>query len=345
MINIIIIGAFGEKGKIPCGGETCKNNIFKSYFSSLGGSIITKNTSGWKRNPFIILNIIFTVLTHPSHKIFLSVSRSANKVIRLFKWLHIKNDIVYCVVGGNFHKLMAAGIYDVNDYKTLKSILVQNIEMFIELERLGLKNVHYVPNVKMIEYIPNHVCRTEGPLQFVFMSQVRKEKGCDLIIDAVKMLNDMGFSNKFSVTFYGKIKKEYESLFLKKIVEFSNIKYKGVLNLNTKEGYDILSSYDAMLFPTYWVSEGFPGVFIDAFISSLPIIASDWNFNAELVEHGKNGLIVRPQDSSSLRDAMLQVIENRDLLIGFSRESGKRSGTYDIRNIYNDVWLCKIGLI
>ena len=48
-----------------------------------------------------------------------------------------------------------------------------------------------------------------------------------------------------------------------------------------------------MIFPTYYVGEGFPGTIIDAFSSGIPDIATDWRYNSEIVQNGKTGYIYK----------------------------------------------------
>ena len=73
---------------------------------------------------------------------------------------------------------------------------------------------------------------------------------------------------------------------------------------------NILAKYDAMLFPTYWHGEGFPGIIIDAFVSGLPVIATDWSLNADIIEDGKTGVILKENTVEALAEAMDAMINN-----------------------------------
>ena len=65
---------------------------------------------------------------------------------------------------------------------------------------------------------------------------------------------------------------------------------------------DILKNYFALLFPTYYDGEGFAGTLIDAFSAGVPVIASDWKYNAEIVNE-KVGIVYSAKD----RKAVLQL--------------------------------------
>jgi glycosyltransferase involved in cell wall biosynthesis len=53
-------------------------------------------------------------------------------------------------------------------------------------------------------------------------------------------------------------------------------------------------------FLSYWKGEGFTGVIIDAFIAGVPVIATGWNMNTEIIEDGINGFVIPPNDTVSL---------------------------------------------
>jgi glycosyltransferase involved in cell wall biosynthesis len=66
-----------------------------------------------------------------------------------------------------------------------------------------------------------------------------------------------------------------------------------------------------MLFPTFWIGEGFPGVLIDALISGLPVLASNWNLNQEIIEDNETGFIFKAKDSQALYLKMRYVLFNK----------------------------------
>jgi glycosyltransferase involved in cell wall biosynthesis len=87
--------------------------------------------------------------------------------------------------------------------------------------------------------------------KFVFFSRVHPDKGCQMIVNCAKRLNDLGYKEHFLVDFYGAIDKDYKD-FPNIVSDVPNVSYKGFLNVQQNDGYDTLSAYDIMLFPTYW---------------------------------------------------------------------------------------------
>ena len=101
-------------------------------------------------------------------------------------------------------------------------------------------------------------------------------------------------------------------MFQTKLKDNLNIQYKGYLKILNNEivAYEILSQYCVMVFPSYYPGEGFPGVFLDAFNVGMPIIASDWNMHAEVINDGYNGKIVETKNNLELEKAMMWFVDN-----------------------------------
>jgi len=104
-------------------------------------------------------------------------------------------------------------------------------------------------------------------------------------------------------------------------------------------GYQELSAFDMMVFPTYWQGEGFPGVIVDAFIAGLPVLASDWNLNSEVIEDGVTGLLFPAKDMIQLCDKMKYVIENRDILIPMRNKCLERARAFHSDTVLSGITL------
>jgi len=70
----------------------------------------------------------------------------------------------------------------------------------------------------------------------------------------------------------------------------------------------ILSCCDIAVLPSK--AEGLPNAVLEYLAAGLPTVASRVGGNAEIVQDGKTGLLVPPQDSSSLAEAVLRLMRN-----------------------------------
>ena len=141
------------------------------------------------------------------------------------------------------------------------------------------------------------------PYRFCTFSRVMKEKGIEDAVKAVALLNEKMSSTICTLDIYGKVcesqKKWFESL-MKNVPK--EIAYKGCVSFD--KSVEILKNYHALLFPTYYNGEGFAGTLLDAYAAGLPVIASEWHYNTELVENGKTGLICKIQNVNDLMEKM-----------------------------------------
>ena len=149
----------------------------------------------------------------------------------------------------------------------------------------------------------------------------------------------------FSVDFYGPFENTYKEEFVKAIEVVENVSYKGFLNLNDTKNYNVLAKYDVMLFSTYWHGEGFPGIIIDALIAGLPVIATDWSMNKELIKDGENGWIIPPHNSEALANAMEKVLEDRASLKKMAKACQDRASLYDNNYVIDNKLLMQLGLL
>ncbi len=114
--------------------------------------------------------------------------------------------------------------------------------------------------------------------------------------------------------------------------------------MTTDKGYDLLSTYDMMLFPTYWRGEGFPGVVLDANIAGVPIIASDWNLNTEVIENNQTGIIIPTHDPEALFEAMKKVIAGEIDLYAMKNICVEHVQQYDFRNVLSEELMKRLHL-
>ena len=272
------------------------------------------------KHPWIYLQAIWTFFTHPNASIILSTSaKNVYAMLKLFKTLGVKRNILHWVVGGAFGNLVREGQFDSNVFNYVKYNLVQCHDMITQLKEVGITNVKFVSNFKNIKYYPPLESRLKdrresATMKFVFLSRIHPAKGCNYIFDAAKILNEKGYENQYIIDFYGKPDETYKESFMEKVKSFNNVSYHGVLNLKENSGYDILATYHAMLFPTFHPSEGFAGVFIDAFIAGLPVLASNWAYNSECIKDGELGIIYPSHDTEALVQVMEDCINKKNNL-------------------------------
>ena len=339
--QLIFIGPL-RLGEVPRGGDTMKNQLFLKRFNEVFSKMYVVDTINWSKKPWALLKMFLYLTFIRNAKVVVSCEVSSAKILDFLYYCRLQRDVYYWVVGSGFPRRIKDRSLNATHYKYLKKIIVQSPEMVRDLEEAGLKNAIFVPNSKPIFDI-DISSFSNDKVRFVFLSRILQTKGVDYIIRCAQRLNDIGFANRFSIDFYG-IYDEYPE-FINNIKSVHNIKYNGLLDLTQKTGYEILSKYDAMLFPTFYDGEGFPGVIIDAFISGLPVLATDWHCNKDIVEDNKTGFIIPPQDEEALYNKMKVIIDNDNSLKSMRVNCQKEAWKYDNKVVLSDANLRRIGLL
>ena len=348
MKKVIFVG-WVNQGRAPVDGETTKNQYIiaelKKYCKMTVLDFYEK-----RRHPWVYVHALWALLAKPKATIIFSTSaKNVYAILQLFKRLHFRRDIIYWVIGGAFPKLVRDGKFRADVFNYIKYNLVQCHSMIDELKEAGVTNARFVANFKPIPYYPDLekalAARAKSEtLRFVFLSRVMPDKGCDYILEAVRRLNAKGLRRRFSVDFYGKVDADYWDQFLKEVDLLENVAWHGLLDLRSNEGYDTLASYHAMLFPTFHPSEGFAGVMIDAFIASLPVLASDWAHNTEAITDGKQGVIYPVHNVEALTNVMERCISGQFDLQTMARNARAEAPKYEAKNVLTEDYLKSIGL-
>lgn len=89
---------------------------------------------------------------------------------------------------------------------------------------------------------------------------------------------------------------------------------------------------DVLCFPTYYENESFGNVILEGFLSSLPVIATDWRGVKNVVDDGINGIIVPIKSPNSLANAILMLYSDEDARINMAKNARiKFENNYQLR--------------
>jgi glycosyltransferase involved in cell wall biosynthesis len=142
----------------------------------------------------------------------------------------------------------------------------------------------------------------------LFVGVVRESKGVMVLVNACSALLAKGLD--FQVTIMGKFESvEFEKT-VRQIIEEnglgSRINFPGVQTGEAK--WQSFRKADIFCFPTFFESETFGVVLLEAMQFCLPVVASAWRGIPSIVTDGKNGFLVGPKDPKSLSDRLEMLI-------------------------------------
>lgn len=174
---------------------------------------------------------------------------------------------------------------------------------------LGYGNVRGV-NMKYwsMESVPkDKISRIIQPdtFTFIYVGRIVGDKGLNELVKAFVLLNYRYSNTRLLIV--GMYEEHLDPVHQETL---DNIKTNLAINdVGPKYGDDLLAYYaasDCFVFPSY--REGFPNVVLEAGAMGLPSIVTDINGSREIIENGKNGIIIPPKDVDALYKAMEQML-------------------------------------
>ncbi|WP_317190618.1 glycosyltransferase family 4 protein [Winogradskyella marina] len=142
---------------------------------------------------------------------------------------------------------------------------------------------------------------------FVFVGRVVADKGINELVAAFNEISKSNINTKLIIV--GPSEKDLDPIDpeTEQIIK-NNKNIHAVGSIVDIRPYVFIS--DIFVFPSF--REGFPNVILQANSMEKPCIVTDINGNNELITHNYNGLIIPPKDIISLKQAMLNLLNNPD---------------------------------
>ena len=344
-MKVGLCGHFGFDSELLNGQTIKTKNVTLELEKQLGNKEIRKiDTSGGLKT---ILSIcVQTIgLFKDCRNIIIFPAENGLKVfvpLCLMINLLFKRKLHYVVIGGWLDKyLLKHGVIRML-LKYFDGIYVETAGMRRQLNNMGLNNIEVMPNFKDIYMLGDNEldCSMEEPLSLCTFSRVMKEKGIEDAIDAVVKVNSMFGKIIFKLDIYGQIDNAYKKSFEEIILSApSYVKYCGTVSAS--KSVETIRKYYALLFPTYYEGEGFAGTLLDAMAAGVPVIASDWKYNHEIVLEGKTGILFKLGVSDELENKLIWILENREQWEGFKLECLESYKKYLPSNAIS-VLMCKL---
>lgn len=279
--------------------------------------------------------------------------------------------IVYTAHGFPFHDQSSKSQYrfyfTVEKFSALLTdlILSQSYEDVIKAQKSGLcppEKIRYLGNGVDIDRfnrdrlsaaeqaqlraslgIPNTANLIVGTI-----GRLTRKKGSGYLIEAAAKLLAQ-FPNLHILVIGGQLNTDPEPFQLELVEQIQKL---GLEKHVTLTGYredtpELLGLLDIFTLPTF-THEGLPRSILEAMSMGLPIVATDIRGCREAIVHEETGLIIPPQNSEKLAEALSKLLSNQDLRQAYSKAGRKRvEAEYDERIVFErlqtaykdlDVW-------
>lgn len=340
MYKVGICGHFGNNKQF-LDGQTVKTKILTEELRKALGSdsVLTLDTNNWRSNPFSLFFRCFFLIFKCENVIILPAHNGLKVFGNLFVILNklFRRKIHYVVIGGWLPDLLVKNHRLKKTLSKFDGIYIETNIMVESLQKLNLNNVRHLTNFKRLDILEESelVYQKKDPFKLCTFSRVMEEKGIEDAIKAVKAINNSHGKELFKLDIYGQIDERYKERFEELKKNFPNyISYKGVVDFN--ESSKVLKEYYALLFPTHFKTEGVPGTIIDAYTAGVPVIASQWNYANEIINHDETGYIYDFMQNSKLEDLLIQIYEEPSKINKMKKLCLKRAKQFSTETVIKD---------
>ncbi|MDU6807958.1 MAG: glycosyltransferase [Clostridium sp.] len=341
MKKVGICGHFG-KNKTFLDGQTVKTKIITKELQKQFGNdeILIVDTYGGIKNLFRQIIRIFFIIKNCKNVIILPAHNGLRVFVPVLVFLNkfFKRGLHYIVIGGWLPEFVSKRKWLSRCLKKFDYIYVETSTMKESLKKKDFNNVVILPNCKNIKILKEEelIYNFTKPYKLCTFSRVMKEKGIEDAVKAVKGVNEKYGEIIYRLDIYGQIDNEYKIYFEKLCSNFPEyIRYKGMIPY--EQSTEVLKNYYALLFPTYYEGEGFAGTLIDALASGIPVVASDWRYNSEIVEEDVTGFLFKTKNVKFLMDKLVEIYEKNIFVNNMKKECLKEANKYLPENVINVV--------
>jgi glycosyltransferase involved in cell wall biosynthesis len=268
------------------------------------------------------------------------MGRSCNSALNLMKLFNLifRSKALKEKIFSSFNRYYSR-IFYFNRKKSLHIIkrnscikeLCSHVDLFVspslfflmKFEGFGIPKakIVYLPNGHDITLFNKFSKKKSKKLRFGYIGTFLRSKGIHVLINAFNQITE----ENVELRVHGMPCNNRQGLiddypgYLKSLVKRDNVLWFG--EYDNKSISNILSEIDVLIVPSVWY-ENAPLTIQEAFMASIPVIASNMGGMKELVCEGKNGLMFRPGDSNDLAKKMQLIIDHPNLIGKLQKDTG-----------------------
>ncbi|NCI48052.1 glycosyltransferase family 4 protein [Sediminibacterium soli] len=196
---------------------------------------------------------------------------------------------------------------------------------------LQSRAIHIIPSG--VADIGTHPSTITGhqPFCVLFMGLCSESKGILDFIDTIRLARQdhPGITGKI----LGAVFSEKEKRAIEAAVAEGIIRYEGVQTGPAKIGH--IREAQALLFPSFFESENFPTVILEAFSAGLPVVATRWRGIRDQVHPAKNGFLHEVHDTKGMAASLVRLARDPQLYTGLSANARHDFETYYTLNNFD----------
>ncbi len=353
MSNIKLLIDMGYKVHVACNfveGSTCSDEQIKKLQHILESLDVNYYQIDFKRNVMNIKNNIVAYkqvlnLMKQNKYEFAHCHSPIGGVIGRLVGKATKTKVIYTAHG--FHFFKGASLVNWLIYYPIEKWLSRYTDVLITINKedyerakgFKAKRVEYVPGVGIdvdkynIVEVDRKLKRKELNLPqdaFVVLSvgELNKNKNHEVLIRAIAKTNNTKIH--YVICGQGQLK-EYLHGLSKELGIENQVHLLGF----RKDIAEICRVSDVFVFPSK--REGLPVSLMEAMACGLPVVCSRIRGNVDLIEDGKGGYLVEPDDVERFVKKITELVDDSRLRSQLGRFNARRIETYSVNNVLLDM--------
>ncbi len=177
----------------------------------------------------------------------------------------------------------------------------------------------------------------QGVTRLLSVGRLNPQKGMDVLLRAFALLRDqVSVKTQLWIVGDGPLRKSLEDLAKSLKIE-QDVFFFGWRS--QEELASFYSSADIFVLSSHY--EGMPNVVLEAMACGLPIVATDVSGTGEIIGHGENGYLVKPDDPTDLAFFLKKMLHSGEME-KMSADSLLKSKSYDWQQVANGyIKLCQ----
>lgn len=184
----------------------------------------------------------------------------------------------------------------------------------------------YVHDKDVLDEVRKEFQFQEDDIIIGVVAVLSRQKGIETLLDAARQVVQKISNLKFLIVGGGPLenvlKEKAKQLNLDDIVTFTGWR---------DDAVKLIPIFDIFILPSLW--EGLPVVLLEAMAAERAIIVTDVGDNKVLIGDDERGILVPPEDSASIRNAILKIIDDKDL----SKRLSQNALLYYQNNLTTDI--------
>lgn len=304
------------------------NEDFKTEILNTGYDVHFFNRPQGHKHPKYLLDLL-DIIKKKNIKIIHSHNNGSKFWSILCKLLNPRVKTVYTVHDTNIISTMnKLELFIQKLFIDMNIAISQSVED--ECKQFGVDNVIKIYNgINTTKFKQEKQTKNINPFKIINIARItHRKKGQDVLIRALKICKDKGM--EFACDFVGGVyeyDKEsftYLTNLVKELELEDSINFLG----NRKDIPDLLSQSDLFILPSRY--EGLGLVVLEAMASKTPVVVSNIDGPAELVQNKQNGLLFESENHIDLADKIYYLCNNREKMQELADKAYKYVQDFDI---------------